>query len=66
MPNVLSVRGKGAMLAAELDAEISKEVAIKATEKGLLVNPIKPTAIRFTPTLTTTTPQIEEAMTILK
>ena len=66
MPNVLSVRGKGAMLAAELDAEISKEVAIKATENGLLVNPITPTALRFTPPLTTTTPQIEEAMTILK
>jgi len=66
LPKVLSVRGKGAMLAAELNSDISKDVASNATDKGLLVNPITPTALRFTPPLTTTTPQIEEAMMILK
>ncbi|HJM28847.1 MAG: aminotransferase class III-fold pyridoxal phosphate-dependent enzyme [Acidimicrobiales bacterium] len=66
LPRVLSVRGKGAMLAAELDSGISKEVALKATENGLLVNPITTTALRFTPPLTTKTSEIEEAMEILK
>ncbi len=65
IPGVLSVRGKGAMLAAELDSEISKEVASEATRLGLLVNPITPTALRFTPPLTTTETEIKEATQIL-
>ena len=48
LPRVVSVRGMGGMLAAELDGEISANVALQATENGLLVNPITPTAIRLT------------------
>jgi acetylornithine/N-succinyldiaminopimelate aminotransferase len=66
LPRVISVRGKGGMLAAELDGEISKVVANEATEKGLLVNSITPTAIRLTPPLSTTTAEVDEAMSILK
>ncbi len=54
------------MLAAELDGEISAEVAAKATQKGLLVNPITPTAIRLTPPLSTSMEHVDEAMSILK
>ena len=54
------------MLAAELDGEISKVVANEATEKGLLVNSITPTAIRLTPPLSTSNAEVDEAMFILK
>ena len=66
LPGILSVRGKGAMLAAELDSQKSKEIAKTATERGLLVNPITSSALRFTPPLTTTPSEIEEAIDILK
>ncbi len=66
LPRVVEVRGMGAMLAAELDGEISKEVAIKASDAGLLVNAITPTALRLIPPLTTTSAEVDEAMSILK
>ncbi|MFV2040352.1 MAG: aspartate aminotransferase family protein, partial [Acidimicrobiales bacterium] len=65
MPRVTGVRGMGAMLAAELDGEISREVAARAADAGLLVNPITPTALRFTPPLTTSESEVDEAMKIL-
>ena len=66
LPRVTSVRGMGGILAAELDGEISKTVAMEATGKGVLVNPITPTAIRLTPPLSTSLEHVDEAMSILK
>ena len=66
LPRVVSVRGMGGMLAAELDGEISAKVALQATENGLLVNPVTPTAIRLTPPLSTSLDHVDEAMSILK
>lgn len=65
MPRVTGVRGMGAMLAAELDGEIAKDVAAAASAAGLLVNPITPTALRLTPPLTTGEAEVDEAMSIL-
>ena len=66
LPHVASIRGNGAMLAIELDEAISKDVASKASQDGLLVNPITPTALRLTPPLTTSIAQIQEAIQIMK
>jgi len=66
LPRVTSVRGMGGILAAELDGEISKTVAMEATDQGLLVNPITATAIRLTPPLSTSPGHVDEAMSILK
>ncbi len=66
LPRVVSVRGMGGMLAAELDGEISKDVATKATEAGLLVNPITPTALRLTPPLNTPAGAVDEGLSILR
>jgi acetylornithine aminotransferase len=66
IPQVVSIRGNGAMLAIELDQAISKEVAAEASMNGLLVNPITPTALRLTPPLTTSADQIQEGIQILK
>jgi acetylornithine/N-succinyldiaminopimelate aminotransferase len=65
MPRVTGVRGMGAMLAAELDGEIAKDVAAAASAAGLLVNPITATALRLTPPLTTGAAEVDEAMSIL-
>ena len=66
LPRVLSVRGMGGMIAAELDGEISADIAAKATQNGLLVNPITPSAIRLTPPLSTSHDHVDEAISILK
>tara|TARA_Y100001970_G_scaffold45015_1_gene56422 strand:- start:1995 stop:3227 length:1233 start_codon:yes stop_codon:yes gene_type:complete len=66
LPRVISVRGMGGMLAAELDGEISADIAAQATQNGLLVNPITPTAIRLTPPLSTSHDHVDEAISILK
>lgn len=65
LPRVRSVRGLGAMVAAELDGEIAKATATAAADAGLLVNPITPTALRLIPPLTTTGAEVDEAMGIL-
>jgi len=66
LPQVIGVRGMGAMLAAELDGEIAKDVAAAASAAGLLVNPITASALRLTPPLTTSDAEVDEAMAILE
>lgn len=66
LPRVESVRGMGAMLAAELDGEVSKAVAAAASDAGLLLNSITPTALRFLPPLTTSESELDEAIDILR
>lgn len=65
LPRVVGVRGMGGMLAAELDGEIAKDVAARAADAGLLVNPITPTALRLTPPLTTSASEVDEAVDLL-
>ena len=66
LPRVVDIRGMGAMLAVEFDGEIAKDVASRAADAGLLVNPITPTALRLTPPLTTSDAEVEEAVAILR
>jgi len=67
LPGVVSVRGLGLLLAAELspDGPPSREVALAALELGLVVNPVTPTAIRLAPSLLVTDDEIDEALAIL-
>ncbi|MCB0360498.1 MAG: aspartate aminotransferase family protein, partial [Bdellovibrionales bacterium] len=52
---VVEVRGKGMMVAAELESGLqSARVAEAALEQGLVVNNVTPSAIRFTPPLVIT------------
>lgn len=63
---VVDARGKGFLCALEFDREISGEATSACIEKGLLVNPVKPNALRFMPPLITTRGEVEEAIAILK
>jgi predicted acetylornithine/succinylornithine family transaminase len=62
LPGVESVRGAGLLLAAQLDAPVAKEVAHTALAKGLLVNPVRPDAIRVAPPLLVSDNEIDAAL----
>jgi predicted acetylornithine/succinylornithine family transaminase len=66
LPGVVSVRGAGLLLAAQLTAPLAKEVSAAALAEGLLVNAVRPDAIRVAPPLLVTRAEIDEALAILR
>jgi acetylornithine/N-succinyldiaminopimelate aminotransferase len=63
---VTDVRGLGLLLAAELVPGLdSKAIAAACLERGLVVNAVTPTALRFEPSLLVTDDEIDEALTIV-
>jgi predicted acetylornithine/succinylornithine family transaminase len=65
LPGVVSVRGAGLLLAAQLAAPTAKEIATAALDAGLLVNPVRPDAIRVAPSLLVSDREIDAALGIL-
>jgi len=65
LPHVTAVRGSGLLLAAQLDAPVAKEAAATALERGLLVNAVRPDAVRMAPPLLVRDEEIDEALTVL-
>lgn len=66
LPGVVSVRGLGLLLAAELAKGLdAKVIAMAALDAGLVVNPITPTALRLAPPLLVSDDEIDEALSIL-
>jgi predicted acetylornithine/succinylornithine family transaminase len=65
LPGVVSVRGAGLLLAAQLVAPTAKEIAAAALEAGLLVNPVRPDAIRVAPPLLVSDGEIDAALAIM-
>lgn len=59
-----AVRGRGLLLALELDGEAAP-VVDACRRAGLLVNAVAPTALRFAPPLVVQQPEIEQALEIL-
>jgi acetylornithine/N-succinyldiaminopimelate aminotransferase len=63
---VVAVRGIGLLLAAQLDDGIdSKAVVTMCLERGLVLNAVTPTAIRFAPPITVSSEEIDEGLAIL-
>ena len=62
LDGVLNVRGRGLLLAAVLDSERAGEVATAALGNGLVVNAVRPNAVRFAPPLTITEDEVETAV----
>ncbi len=54
------VRGRGLLQALDLGKPVSGDVAAKAFEAGLLVNAPRPDALRFMPSLTVTSAEIDK------
>jgi acetylornithine aminotransferase/acetylornithine/N-succinyldiaminopimelate aminotransferase len=62
---ISDVRGRGLLLALEFDREIAGDVLNSCLEKGLLLNRVKPTALRFMPPLIISNDDVDEVIDIL-
>jgi len=65
LAHVGSVRGMGLLLAAELDAPVAADVEAAALDAGLLVNAVRPDAVRLAPSLLVSEEEIAEALSVL-
>jgi acetylornithine/N-succinyldiaminopimelate aminotransferase len=61
---IIDTRGLGLLAAIEFDKEIGQSVRVACMEKGMLVNNVKPNAIRIMPALTISNQEIDEALGI--
>ena len=59
---IIDVRGKGLLTAVEFDSDIAGQVLTHANAAGLLLNAVKPNAIRFMPPLTITTEELDQGV----
>ncbi len=65
-PLVTGVRGRGMLLAVGLARECSAEVVDEARRRGLLVNNVRPNAVRLMPPLNVSEDEIDRAAEILE
>jgi acetylornithine/N-succinyldiaminopimelate aminotransferase len=63
---IVELRGKGLLVALQFDHDYSDSVVMSCLERGLLLNAVKPNAVRFMPPLNITKNDIDEAMGILE
>jgi acetylornithine/N-succinyldiaminopimelate aminotransferase len=63
---ITEIRGRGLLLALGLNDNIAEELVLACLKEGLLVNPVKPNALRFIPPLIITEKDIDEALIILE
>ena len=62
---ITDVRGKGLLVAVEFNGEIGQDILMSCLEKGLLVNKVKPNAIRLMPPLIISEKDVDKAVGIL-
>jgi acetylornithine/N-succinyldiaminopimelate aminotransferase len=62
---ITDVRGRGLLLAVEFDREIAADLLKGCLDNGLLVNRVKPNALRFMPPLIIGNAEVDEAVNIL-
>ena len=60
-----SVRGRGLLLAAELEAGDAAGVYRRLLDDGLVTNAVTPTALRLAPPLTVSDDEIDEAVAMI-
>jgi len=64
--SITQVRGRGLLIALEFNDEIAKETGTACLARGLLVNIVKPNALRFMPPLIITEKEVDKAIDILE
>jgi acetylornithine/N-succinyldiaminopimelate aminotransferase len=62
---ITEVRGRGLLLAMEFDKDYGNDVLMSCLNNGLLVNRVKPNAIRLMPPLIISSREVDEAIVIL-
>ena len=64
-PLVTEVRGRGLLWAIELDGELAERAMGMCREEGLIVNNVKPTALRLMPPLVVSEEELDRAVEII-
>jgi acetylornithine/N-succinyldiaminopimelate aminotransferase len=62
---ITDVRGRGLLVAVGFDREIAQSLLMACLDKGLLVNKLKPNALRLVPPLIITDKEVDRAVGIL-
>jgi 4-aminobutyrate aminotransferase-like enzyme len=62
---ITDVRGRGLLLAMEFNSDIAQSLVKACLDRGLLVNRLKPNALRFMPPLIIGNGEVDEALGIL-
>jgi len=62
---ITEVRGRGFLVAMEFNSDIAQDVLMACLEKGLLVNKVKPNAVRLVPPLIIGSKEVDRAIGIL-
>ncbi len=62
---ITEVRGRGLLQAIEFDQDIGQAALMACLQNGLLVNKVKPNALRFIPPLIISNSDVDEALAIL-
>ena len=64
-PLITEVRGRGLLIAMEFSGDIAPSAVMACLDRGLLVNKLKPNALRFMPPLIIGNQEVDEALDIL-
>jgi acetylornithine/succinyldiaminopimelate/putrescine aminotransferase len=64
-PFITDVRGRGLLVAMEFSSDIAQSLVMACLERGLLVNRVKPNALRFMPPLIIGNKEVDEALGVL-
>jgi predicted acetylornithine/succinylornithine family transaminase len=62
---ITDIRGRGLLVAMEFGSDIAQSLVLACLERGLLVNRLKPNALRFMPPLIIEKKEVDEALGIL-
>ena len=65
-PIVAAVRGKGLMWAVQFTSDIGEQITNDALANGLLVNNVRPNAVRIVPPLTISEEDLEQGLAIIE
>jgi acetylornithine/N-succinyldiaminopimelate aminotransferase len=63
---ITEVRGCGLLIALEFNQEIADELVLACLDRGLLVNKVRPNALRFMPPLIITEREVDKAIGVLE
>jgi predicted acetylornithine/succinylornithine family transaminase len=66
IPLVSGARGKGLLLAVALNQDVADRVVMDCLANGLLVNNVRPNAVRLAPALTISNEEVDEGLAILE
>jgi acetylornithine/succinyldiaminopimelate/putrescine aminotransferase len=64
--SIVEVRGRGLLWAIEFEKDMAEAVMLACIEKGLLVNKLKPNAVRMIPPLVITKKDVDQAVATLR